>query len=498
MSTFPDYFTEYKKPNIKECYDIRVNPSLRKNIVTPYTDSKYISLKQILKETYYHFTKGTDMKLFTNYQRKYSPTGSNYMSNNLLIPYYNEYDDSIRDLVLLCHPDDCQRIASTHVKKMPNLKCIMADSVISTTDNNHWIKQRRHFVNAFIPFGQLKNVVHISEQRAKFASKLMEIKIKKNNLVDMNDWFLNETQAQLQLALLGTKNEYQELINQPIREAFTNSSSSRPSSFLSCPKKGFVRKTCLDISDKVHNDELQGILGKLLHNSPQETESELYGNIVLFLFAGHDTTGHTLTWLMLELCKNQKIQHRLKKEVSNFWMMHNDIENIALSEFANLPFMDKCIAETLRMYPAVANGSFRELQHDDWITGKDGNKVFLKKGTFVQIPNYFRHRNPQLWKDPMKFNPDRYFEKHEVWSYNQYKNPESNRYSPFMYNSRSCLGKHFAQIEMRLMLLYLLKTFSFDLARTQEPSNIECNKGTMGPRNGMYVNVYFDRSRSKL
>ena len=39
--------------------------------------------------------------------------------------------------------------------------------------------------------------------------------------VNMSDFFLNETQAQLQLAMFGFNNEFQEKTNQKIREAFS-------------------------------------------------------------------------------------------------------------------------------------------------------------------------------------------------------------------------------------------------------------------------------------
>ena len=70
--------------------------------------------------------------------------------------------------------------------------------------------------------------------------------------------------------------------------------------------------------------------------------------------------------------------------------------------------MTRCITETLRMWPALANGTYRELERDDSITGINGEKVLLEKGTYVQIMNFTRHRNPELWENPHIFNPDRF------------------------------------------------------------------------------------------
>merc|ERR1712107_461713 len=44
-----------------------------------------------------------------------------------------------------------------------------------------------------------------------------------------------------------------------------------------------------------------------------------YGNILLILFAGHDTTGHTMTWLTFELARNPKIQAEVRREVLAFF-----------------------------------------------------------------------------------------------------------------------------------------------------------------------------------
>merc|ERR1711894_480613 len=73
-------------------------------------------------------------------------------------------------------------------------------------------------------------------------------------------------------------------------------------------------------------------------------------------------------------------------------------------------------------------------------------------------------------------------------------NPQSARFSPFAHNPRSCLGKNFAQMEMRLILSYLIHAFDFTLAGPYShlqgrenpvvPGEHDfrgINRGTMGP-----------------
>ena len=212
-----------------------------------------------------------------------------------------------------------------------------------------------------------------------------------------------------------------------------------------------------------------GPLSNSIKKRKAETETEKYGNALIFSFAGHDTTGHTLTWLIYELSKNHTFQKRLQKEVDSFWN-DNKHNEISLSSFKKLPFMTKCIMETLRLWTAVPNGTFRQLISDDYVKGLNNKNVKVNKGTFVQVINWNRHRDPNLWgKDADLFNPDREFKDGEIWDKNgyMYYNPASDRFSPFSYPNRDCIGKNFAQMEMRLILLHLLKDYNFMLTEKQ-------------------------------
>ena len=69
-----------------------------------------------------------------------------------------------------------------------------------------------------------------------------------------------------------------------------------------------------------------------------------------------------------------------------------------------------------------------------------------------------------------------------VWGYN----PQSERYSPFTFTPRDCMGKNFAQMEMRVILAYLFHHFDFSLAGTtadfDRKTFLGVNRATLGPQ----------------
>ena len=444
--------------------------------------------KETLDEINKEKTNGLLHILYEKYSLKY---GDNKYNSNIVVPYLE--NNIVKDLVIVNDVNDVENIVENHIKKMPNLKEVVLDSIISTTDNNHWRNQRSDFTGAFSIYDSLEPLIKISESRANVCTELLWlISYYGKKEVNMSEFFLNETMAQLLLAMFDVSIDFQNKFNSNIRKMFYNQD--------------------LNFANKYYRELLKelkythGPLGKILKERVPETQSELMGNILIFSFAGHDTTGHTLTWLMYELCKNQTYQQTLIDEVSEFWKIQKN-KKITYKDFKRLPFISKCITETLRLWPPIPNGTFRELEHDDFVTGLNNKKIFLPKGTYVQIPIWNRHHNKELWgEDALIFNPYREFKEDENWNNDVIGsyNPSSERYSPFIYGPRDCIGKNFSQIEMRVILLYLFKNFRFELSENQSKlmneNTITFNDFTMGPRNiynksldeknlGMYVNV---------
>ena len=414
---------------------------------------------------------------------------------NICLPIIHMWDNQnikINNFVIISHPDDAERICKKHIKKAPNLKQLLNTSVISTTDNDDWKDQRQIMNMAFLPTKSLGEVFPISQKRAKYCSKLLkDISENFTKSVDISEFFLNETQAQLQLAMFGFTDEFQERTNKNVRNSFLG-----------------IHPEYLDTFSKEAYHEVLKSTGPLSEviKSASKDEIQFIGNILIFAFAGHDTTGHTLSWLLYELCKNPHYKQELIEEIDRYWLKHSEE---SYDTFEELPFMTKCITETLRLWPALANGTYRELESDEEIIGLNGEKTFVPKGTYCQIMNWTRHRNPDLWGDDVNiFNPYRDFKNDEIWNYKGFGTTHisSERFSPFTYGPRHCVGKNFSQMEMRLILLNIFKNYDFILNSKQkktinDPKYMGINTFTMGPQNiydgilGMYVNVIPRKSK---
>jgi cytochrome P450 len=416
----------------------------------------------------------------------------NNPSLNISLPLLHDWgkNPKIENLIIISNPEDAGRICKSHIKKAPIFKKLLNNSIISTTDNDDWKEQRNDMNNAFLPNYSLLQVFPESVKRASSCSELL-IKMSSDYTepVNMSDFFLNETQAQLQKVMFGFSDEFEIQTNKRIRNAFAG---------IETEYLGEFSKIALEEASKS-----DGPASKLFNNS-KDIKKEM-GNMLLFAFAGHDTTGHTLTWLLYELCKHPKYKARLIQEIDEYWL-NNKEENY--NTFNELPFMTKCITETLRMWPAFANGTYRELEKDDYVIGHNGERVKLLKGTYCQIINWTRHRNPELWNDPHTFNPDRKFEESEIWHNQGFGgyNVSSGRFSPFTYGPRNCLGKNFSQMEMRLILLHLFRDHDFTLEKRQKQTvndkkYMGINTLTMGPSDvyggllGMYVDITLRKSK---
>ncbi|KAF5322602.1 hypothetical protein D9619_001346 [Psilocybe cf. subviscida] len=187
------------------------------------------------------------------------------------------------------------------------------------------------------------------------------------------------------------------------------------------------------------------------------TESELIGNIYIFLLAGHETTAHTvcfaLALLALYTDEQEKLYQQIKKTVP-------DTEEPTYEHMPLLTYASAVFYETLRMFPSVI-GIPKISAEDTSITTQNakGESVTIPvpKGIDITINTPALHYNPRYWKDPHQFKPSRFLD----------SNWPRDAFLPFSGGARACLGRKFFETESIAILTVLVRNFKITV--TDEP-----------------------------
>lgn len=204
-------------------------------------------------------------------------------------------------------------------------------------------------------------------------------------------------------------------------------------------------------------------------------EQSQLDTISSLIFAGHDTTANTLTWCCYELAKHPDIQNRLRADIDR--VIDVELQRpLTYDDLSALPYLTRVLHETLRLWPIVHYGTFRELGASAKVKGANGASVEVPAGTCVQIPHYSVHHSEESWGPTVNdFDPDRDFKEKELWGETKDGkplfrawNPRSERFFPFQSAPRQCLGMNYAQMVMRVTLSSILRTFDITLAPSMQ------------------------------
>lgn len=199
----------------------------------------------------------------------------------------------------------------------------------------------------------------------------------------------------------------------------------------------YVRLLCKEALNS--RTEKQDDMLQLIIDSSSDIE-QCIDNTLSFFLAGYDTSATTLTWALYLLYspENKPILELLMNQVSS-----KPFEEIAL--------LDYILYETLRLYPATGGGILR--QYNTEYNDKGWFPSDWNNGLHVIVPIYSLHRNPRVWDAPNVFWPHRW--EHISMSDVMYD------FIPFSQGPRNCIGKHFAMLEMKIILYQLVKKCYF-------------------------------------
>lgn len=197
------------------------------------------------------------------------------------------------------------------------------------------------------------------------------------------------------------------------------------------------------------------------------SDVQVRDQVMTLLFAGHDTTTATVTFLLYELARHPYELARLLEEQDRVL----DGRSPTPAElFGALPRLDAALDETLRLYPPAWVGPRRAVQSFEFA----GHAV--PGGAGVNYSSWVSHRLPEVFPDPEAFVPDRFTPE------NRARLPKG-AYVPFGGGSRICLGMRFGQLEIKALVTLILQRFRLELAPGREMTVHPTP--TLGPRDGL-------------
>ena len=164
-----------------------------------------------------------------------------------------------------------------------------------------------------------------------------------------------------------------------------------------------------------------------------------------FIFGGLDTSSTVLLWTIYLLGKYPEVQKKLQEEVDDVLPSVSD-QFISYEHLKDLQYMNLVLKEAMRLYPPVP--VLGRTTETDYVVD---NKL-IPKGVDVLILVHFIHRNPDVWPDPNKFDPQRF-------SIDQASERSPFAYIPFSAGSRNCIGQRFAWQEMKIILAKFVQNF---------------------------------------
>jgi cytochrome P450 len=220
----------------------------------------------------------------------------------------------------------------------------------------------------------------------------------------------------------------------------------------------------------------EDILSLLLDATDEDgsrlSDPELRDQVMTLLFAGHDTTSSTVTFLFYELARNR---HKLAPLHAEQASELGDRPPAPAHLVSGFPLLELAVDETLRMYPPAWIGPRRSVEPFE-LCG-----VRVPGGVLVNYCSWASHHLPDVFPEPERFRPERFSAEARAAL-------PKGAYVPFGGGSRTCIGMRFGLLEVKAIAAAVLRRFELELADRDRPLSIR-QMPTLSPRGGLPVIV---------
>ncbi|CAI9089072.1 OLC1v1023573C1 [Oldenlandia corymbosa var. corymbosa] len=182
------------------------------------------------------------------------------------------------------------------------------------------------------------------------------------------------------------------------------------------------------------------------------TEKEVVDNVVLLVFAAHDTTSFAIAMTFRMLAHHPDCYSRLLQEHVEIQKNKKPGEFLALEDIKKMNYTWQVARESMRLFPPIF-GSFRkaivDIEYDGYI---------IPKGWKVLWTAYGTHYESEYFEDPLSFNPSRFEEPIQPYAY-----------LPFGGGPRQCAGYQLAKLNILILIHLVVTQYDWSLVNPEEP-----------------------------
>ncbi|KAJ5155604.1 cytochrome P450 [Penicillium capsulatum] len=197
---------------------------------------------------------------------------------------------------------------------------------------------------------------------------------------------------------------------------------------------------------------------------PEErTINRLQDEGVTLVVAGSETTLRSLAFAAYYIFQDSAIRDKLRAELKE--VLPTTTSTTTLPVLEKLPYLTGVVNEALRLSDVTVSRLPR-VAPDETL---QYHEHAIPPGTPVSTSNYFVHRNPKIFPDPCKFDPERWIRAAEEGV------PLQKYLVAFTKGSRMCVCINLAIMELYLTIAYYVRRFEFEILNT-DPENIRVTR----------------------
>jgi cytochrome P450 len=339
---------------------------------------------------------------------------------------------------------------------------LLVGNGLFTSEGTYWLRQRRIYQPAFSNKSVANYTKNVTDSAQKTIAKWQELTARNepiNASQDMTEITLEIIGRSLFSTNLGEEAKH---FFEPLTTGlkYINDRAMRapfvyPTWFPNEAKKEF--DNAVNNLDQVVSSVIQerqqkqnwpeDLLTSFLTTKDEEsgenlTPSQVRDECMTLFLAGHESTANVLNWLFFLLTKHPEVRQKVLNEIDQ--TIEGRIPGY--NDLHKLTYLVQVINETMRLYPPIWHFGRMNINEDEV-----GGYTFKPKSHF-RISCYTIHRNPKYWKDPDRFDPERF-------SPVNIKNHVPGSFIPFGYGPRLCVGRNFAMMEITLIIAMLYQKY---------------------------------------